>query len=87
MAVALGYVRDIMFRLRESKIKIPEYPAEQKGLNGLLPICMYCKKIRDENEEWHFLEVYIKKTFKVKFTHTICPDCFKKNHEHLESHE
>jgi len=49
--------------------------AEVKTLEGLLPICSYCKKIRDGRGEWHRLEKYVTDHSRAKFTHGICPDC------------
>lgn len=47
-------------------------------LSGLLPICSYCKKIRNEKGEWNRLETYISEHSKAQFTHGICDDCIKK---------
>ncbi len=53
-------------------------------LEGLLPICAYCKNIRDDtgkehgNGDWHTVEDYLAKKTATDFTHGICPDCFKK---------
>jgi two-component system, response regulator PdtaR len=49
--------------------------AEVKTLKGLLPICSYCKKIRDARGEWQWLEKYVTDHSTAKFTHGICPDC------------
>jgi phosphoserine phosphatase RsbU/P len=49
-----------------------------KRLEGILPTCMYCKKIRDENQTWVSIEQYITKRSNAEFSHGICPDCFTK---------
>jgi DNA-binding response OmpR family regulator len=46
-----------------------------KTLQGLLPICMYCKKIRDDSDSWHRLESYIERNSEAMFTHSLCTDC------------
>ena len=46
-------------------------------LEGLLPICSHCKKIRDENNNWQELEKYIHDRSGATFTHGICPECMK----------
>ena len=51
---------------------------EIKLLEGLLPICASCKKIRDNNNEWQQLEAYITRHSEAKFTHGVCPDCAKR---------
>jgi DNA-binding response OmpR family regulator len=49
--------------------------ASVKQLQGLLPICSYCKKIRDDGNYWHRVESYIAGHANVRFSHGICPDC------------
>lgn len=44
-------------------------------LEGLLPICSYCKRIRDDNNQWHSVESYLRSRTDVDFTHGICPSC------------
>jgi len=46
-----------------------------KTLQGLLPICMYCKKIRDDTDSWHRVESYIEQHTEAMFTHSLCSDC------------
>lgn len=46
-------------------------------LEGLLPICASCKKIRDDKGSWNQLEVYISNHADVSFTHGLCPECAK----------
>ncbi|SDU07059.1 Response regulator receiver domain-containing protein [Verrucomicrobium sp. GAS474] len=47
-----------------------------KQLSGLLPICMYCKKIRDDKDYWQQVEHYITAHTEAVFSHGICPECF-----------
>ena len=47
-------------------------------LDGLLPICSSCKKIRDDKGYWNQIETYIREHSQAEFTHGICPDCAKK---------
>ncbi|MBI5562066.1 MAG: hypothetical protein HY894_04330 [Deltaproteobacteria bacterium] len=49
-----------------------------KMLCGILPICAFCKKIRDPENRWHRMEKYISEHTGVQFTHGICPDCIDK---------
>ncbi len=46
-----------------------------KQLKGLLPICMYCKKIRNDRDYWQQMEGYIHEHTDANFTHSICPEC------------
>ncbi len=47
-------------------------------LSGLLPICAWCKRIRDEHDHWEQLEAYIHDHSEADFTHGMCPDCTRK---------
>jgi CheY-like chemotaxis protein len=47
------------------------------ALEGLLPICGYCKRIRNDQEEWSSLEGYIERRSHAEFSHGICPDCYR----------
>jgi DNA-binding response OmpR family regulator len=47
-------------------------------LQGLLPICCYCKKIRDDGNYWHQVESYVSQHADVRFSHGVCPDCLSK---------
>ena len=49
-----------------------------RQLSQLLPICAACKKIRDDQGQWHQVEVYIRDHAGVEFSHGICPECTKK---------
>ena len=49
-----------------------------KRLKGLLPICMYCKSIRDDKDYWHQMEEYIHTETGTDFSHGICPKCLAK---------
>ena len=50
-----------------------------KQLQGLLPICAYCKKIRDDQNYWHAVEKYFTANSGVHFSHGVCPDCYQTN--------
>jgi hypothetical protein len=52
--------------------------AKVKKLEGLLPICSYCKNIRDDKGYWQKIEKYIHERSDTQFSHSICPDCAKK---------
>jgi len=48
---------------------------EVKLLHGILPTCCFCKKIRDQDNKWRAIEVYIEKRTDAQFSHGICPEC------------
>jgi PAS domain S-box-containing protein len=69
---------DIETRLKLKVVELEEALAKVKLLEGIIPICMYCKKIRDDKESWHQMERYISEHSAAHFSHGICPDCFSK---------
>ena len=54
-----------------------------KVLEGLLPICMFCKRIRDEQENWRQLESYIAQHSEASFSHGVCPECMREHYRHI----
>ena len=52
--------------------------ARVKTLSGLIPICAWCRKIRNDKGYWDLVESYIESRSDAKFTHGICPDCMVK---------
>jgi len=54
-----------------------------KTLSGMLPICAWCKKIRDDEGYWQKIEAYLKSHSDLDFTHSICNDCAKKEYPEL----
>jgi DNA-binding response OmpR family regulator len=49
-----------------------------KMLHGLLPICSYCKKVRNDQDYWQQVESYIESHAEVQFSHGVCPDCYER---------
>jgi len=52
--------------------------AQVRELTGLLPVCAWCRKVRDDDGYWFQFEEYVKGHTKAEFTHGICPDCKSK---------
>lgn len=50
--------------------------AQVKLLEGILPICSYCKKIRDDHNYWQQVESYVTAHSAARFSHSICPECY-----------
>ena len=65
----------ISMRLRVAD-RILEYARQIRILKELLPICMYCKRIRDDGDYWQQVESYLHAHTGSNFSHGICPDCF-----------
>lgn len=62
-------------RLLAEKTALEAALQQVRTLQGLLPICASCKKIRDDDGYWHQVESYISRHAAVEFSHSICPDC------------
>ncbi len=62
--------------LRQHVRELETALAHVKQLQGLLPICSYCKRIRDDQDYWHSVDRYIAKETNVRFSHGICPTCY-----------
>jgi len=79
-------------RLIETNESLKKAVSKIKSLHGILPICSYCKKIRDDKGYWSQVEVYVKQNSDADFSHSICPDCVKiyypnlKNSNHSGKH-
>lgn len=63
--------------LTEHVAELREALLNVKQLGGLLPICSYCKKIRDDQNYWQQVEAYVGKHSEAKFSHSICPQCYE----------
>ena len=58
--------------------------SEVKRLQGLLPICSYCKKVRNEANYWQQVESYLASHTEVQLTHGVCPDCYDRMMKELD---
>ncbi len=67
-----------MDRRKAREEELEQALQEIKVLRGILPICSRCKKIRDEDGQWHSVESYIKGHSEADFSHLICPECLDK---------
>ncbi|HEX8310049.1 MAG TPA: response regulator [Chthoniobacteraceae bacterium] len=67
----------IMMRVRVAE-RILEFTTQIRNLKMLIPICMYCKRVRDDSDYWQQVESYIHHHTGTNFSHGICPDCFTK---------
>jgi PAS domain S-box-containing protein len=76
-------IHDLTDTLKNEEI-VKQLQAEVQTLQGLLPICSHCKKIRDADGQWNSVEKYIRHHSKAEFTHGVCPECLKKNYDSLD---
>jgi sigma-B regulation protein RsbU (phosphoserine phosphatase) len=71
-------VVNLQTALAERVREVEEALSRVKQLQGLLPICSYCKKIRDDQNYWHQVESYVGRHTDARFSHGICPECTEK---------
>lgn len=72
----------IYMRLRVAE-RILGFTTEIRLLKELIPICMYCKRVRDDTDYWQQVETYIHECTGSNFSHGICPECFNKQLSHM----
>lgn len=72
--------RSVQYAIERQKLitQLKKSLKEIKTLQGLLPMCAWCRKIRDDKGYWQELDTYIRNHTNTAFTHGICPDCMKK---------
>lgn len=79
-----SHLLEIIQQLREQLITEREHSAQElertiveiKAMRGIIPICSYCKVIRNNDGAWEPIEVYLTHHSDIKFTHGICPKCY-----------
>jgi CheY-like chemotaxis protein len=69
-------VVELQANLAQQVQQLEEALTRVKQLHGLLPICSYCKKIRDDHNYWRQVEDYFSANSEAQFSHSICPDCY-----------
>jgi len=73
--------------LEDTNAKLQKALEEVKTLSGLLPICMHCKKIRDDKGYWNQIEGYIQKHSSAEFSHSICEECAEKYYPDMDIYD
>lgn len=72
---ALGRQVEKLLEFRRSALELKDTLAKIKIISGLLPMCAWCKRIRDEKGVWNSMENYLSSHSEADVTHGICPDC------------
>jgi phosphoserine phosphatase RsbU/P len=70
---------ELQRKLAERVEEMEKALATVRRLEGLLPICSYCKRIRNEQDYWERVDNYISQHANVRFSHNICPECYEKH--------
>lgn len=66
--------------LQQKVVELQAALDQVETLQGLLPICMYCKKIRDDSDNWQRLETFIQARSEARFTHSLCHECMAEHY-------
>jgi CheY-like chemotaxis protein len=72
----------ILMRLRVAE-RILDFTTQLRRLKELIPICMYCKRVRDDSDYWQQVESYIHAHTGSNFSHGICPECYTREFGNL----
>ena len=76
----------VEFQDRGHVLLMLENVTELLALRELLPVCAHCKKIRDDRQYWHEIDVYLTEYMDMNFSHGVCPDCMKKFRDEFDGH-
>jgi CheY-like chemotaxis protein len=68
---------ELVIRLKVAQ-RILSFMEQVRDLRRLVPICSYCKRIRDDGDYWHQIESYLAAQTGADLTHGICPECYAK---------
>jgi hypothetical protein len=74
LSTLLGMSADALATLRRTR----QLTSQIEALQSLLPVCAWCKKVRNDSGYWYQIEKYITANSNTKITHGICPDCEEK---------
>lgn len=82
-----GEIRVLQESFNHMSDQITRAMAEIKSLEGIIPICASCKKIRDDQGYWQQLEAYLVQHSEAMFSHGICPECYEKTQKEIDELE
>ncbi|MEE4253732.1 MAG: hypothetical protein V2I50_06790, partial [Desulfuromusa sp.] len=66
--------------LNRKNIALQKAQSQIKTLSGIIPICMFCKEIRNDEGYWKKVEEFVEEHSDAQFSHGICPDCLEKHY-------
>ena len=70
-------MNELWMRLRVAE-RILKFATQVRMLEAFLPICSYCKKVREDSNYWTQIESYINTRTGTNFSHSVCPDCYER---------
>lgn len=72
----IGSCVDVTDRVEAQAALLENRNAQIRTLQGLLPLCIFCKKVKNEQDSWDALEHYVREHSEADFSHGLCPDCY-----------
>ena len=82
-----GQVEERTAELRHKVAELEQALGEIERLQGILPMCSYCHKVRDDNDYWEQVDEYIRKHTPARVSHGVCPECYEKVMKEQEEKE
>jgi hypothetical protein len=81
MTILVGNIGQILHckivDLKRKNDELQKALSEIKTLRGIIPICSYCKKVRDDSGYWDRVDIYVRNHSEADFSHSICPECVR----------
>ena len=84
-AIRIAVLVFFAYLIRRTARQTRELARRVNLLEGILPICSLCKKIRDERGNWQPVETYVSNRSEALFSHSLCPDCLKRDYRHVQA--
>jgi DNA-binding response OmpR family regulator len=76
-------ILEMQDRLNHQMQELAEAVRQIRTLHGILPICSFCKKIRDDQGYWEQVETYVRNHSQADFSHSVCPDCMQHHYPEI----
>jgi DNA-binding response OmpR family regulator len=80
-------ILDLEIAYRDKVREAQEAMSHVRQLQGLLPICMHCRKVRDDGDTWRRLESYVEAHTGTSFSHSLCGECLKEHYPEAAAEE
>lgn len=84
VALALAQIRADLLRERNLNADLTDAMKQIKQLQGILPMCSFCRKIRDQDQNWVPLEKYIMDHSEAQVSHGLCPSCYRRHYGQVD---
>jgi len=83
LLLSVRAIRKLHDRLEERNHELSLAISEIRTLQGILPICSFCKQVRNDEGYYEQIDIYVHEHADVDFSHTVCPDCAREHYPDL----